>query len=154
MSSTALDSAFFKDIFGTDEMRGIFQEQNQLQKWLDVEAALARVEARLGIIPQEAADVIVRHCRAEEMSIEAIKKGMDVTRHPIVPVMLGDERKAMEMAAEMNRRGIFVVGFTYPVVPRGQARIRVQLSAAHTDEQIDRAVNTFREVGRSLEIIG
>ena len=87
MSSTALDSAFFKDIFGTDEMRHIFQEQNQLQKWLDVEAALARVEARLGIIPQEAADVIVDHCRAEEMSIEAIKKGMDVTRHPIVPVI-------------------------------------------------------------------
>ena len=59
-----------------------------------------------------------------------------------------------EMAAEMNRRGIFVVGFTYPVVPRGQARIRVQLSAAHTDEQIDRAVSTFAEVGSSLGIIG
>ncbi|MEE9198575.1 MAG: adenylosuccinate lyase [Dehalococcoidia bacterium] len=85
MSSTTLDSAFFKDLFGTDEMRHIFEERNLLQKWLDVEAALARVEARLGIIPQEAADAISQHAVAEEMSIEAIKEEMDVTHHPIVP---------------------------------------------------------------------
>ncbi|MCH8089339.1 MAG: adenylosuccinate lyase [Chloroflexi bacterium] len=105
MSSTALDSAFFKDIFGTDEMRHIFQEQNQLQKWLDVEAALARVEARLGIIPQEAADIIVHHCRAEEMSIEAIKKGMDVTRHPIVPVIRELQRHCPGDAGEYIHYG-------------------------------------------------
>ncbi len=74
--------------------------------------------------------------------------------HPIVPIVLGDERKTLEVAAEMNRRGIFVVGFTYPVVPRGQARIRVQLSAAHTDEQIDLAVKTFLDVGRSMGLLG
>lgn len=74
--------------------------------------------------------------------------------HPIVPIMLGDERRTMEMADEMNRRGIFVVGFSYPVVPKGEARIRVQVSAAHTDEQIDRAVETFTAVGRELGLIG
>ena len=53
MGSTPLDSAFFKDLFGTDEMRAVFEERNQLQSWLDVEAALARVEGRLGIVPRK-----------------------------------------------------------------------------------------------------
>jgi glycine C-acetyltransferase len=70
--------------------------------------------------------------------------------HPIVPIMLGDERLAVEMARAMNDRGIFVVGFSFPVVPRGEARIRVQLSAAHTRKQIDRALEAFSEVGREL----
>jgi len=74
--------------------------------------------------------------------------------HPIIPIMLGDEIKTMEMADRMNARGIFVVGFSYPVVPRGQARIRVQVSAAHTTEQIERAIAIFREVGQELGIIG
>lgn len=73
--------------------------------------------------------------------------------HPIVPILLGDEKKTMEMADAMNRRGIFVVGFSFPVVPRGQARIRVQISAAHTEEQIDRAVSMFTEVGHELGLI-
>lgn len=70
--------------------------------------------------------------------------------HPIVPIMLGDEKLAVEMARAMNARGIFVVGFSYPVVPRGEARIRVQLSAAHTPAQIERALDAFAEVGREL----
>ena len=73
--------------------------------------------------------------------------------HPIVPIMLGDERKTMEMAQRMNERGVFVVGFSYPVVPKGQARIRVQISAAHTEEQIDRAVTIFSEVGAELGLL-
>ena len=73
--------------------------------------------------------------------------------HPIVPIMIGDEKKTMAMAAELNRRGIFVVGFSYPVVPRGQARIRVQLSAAHTEAQIDRAVAEFVEVGKATGLV-
>ena len=73
--------------------------------------------------------------------------------HPIVPIMLGDERLTMKMANAMNERGIFVVGFSYPVVPRGQARIRVQISAGHSIEQIDRAVGTFVEVGQELGLI-
>ena len=73
--------------------------------------------------------------------------------HPIVPIMLGDERLTVEMARAVNERGIFVVGFSYPVVPRGEARIRVQLSAAHTREQLERAIAVFEEVGKKLEVI-
>lgn len=73
--------------------------------------------------------------------------------HPIIPIMLGDEQKTIEMARQLNRRGIFVVGFSYPVVPRGQARIRVQISAAHTREQLDRAAQTFSEVARELHVL-
>lgn len=73
--------------------------------------------------------------------------------HPIVPIMLGDEIRTVKMAREMNTRGIFVVGFSYPVVPKGEARIRVQLSAAHTREQLDRAITTFEEVGKLLGVI-
>lgn len=72
--------------------------------------------------------------------------------HPIVPIMLGDEKIAVELARRMNERGIFVVGFSFPVVPRGEARIRVQLSAAHTTEQLDRALEAFAEVGRELGV--
>ena len=73
--------------------------------------------------------------------------------HPIVPVMLRDEIKTVEMAAAMNRRGIFVVGFSFPVVPRGQARIRVQMSAAHDRSQLDEALDAFQDVGAELGVI-
>ncbi len=63
--------------------------------------------------------------------------------HPIVPIMIGDEKKTVEMARRLRSQGIYVVGFTYPVVPKGEARIRVQLSAAHSREEIDRAVKAF-----------
>ena len=81
--------------------------------------------------------------------------GFDIVpgEHPIVPIMLRDELKTVELAQAVNERGIFVVGFSYPVVPRGAARIRVQLSAAHTREQLDRAVSVFAEVGRAVGVI-
>lgn len=66
--------------------------------------------------------------------------------HPIVPIMLYDARKAQDMAAKLLDEGIYVIGFSFPVVPKDQARIRVQLSAAHTDEQIDHAVASFIKV--------
>lgn len=68
--------------------------------------------------------------------------------HPICPVMLGDARLAAVMAEDMLSRGIYVIGFSYPVVPKGKARIRVQISAVHSDEDIDRCVEAFIEVGR------
>nr|XP_028603453.1 2-amino-3-ketobutyrate coenzyme A ligase, mitochondrial [Podarcis muralis] len=68
--------------------------------------------------------------------------------HPICPVMLGDARLASLMADDMLKRGIYVIGFSYPVVPKGKARIRVQISAVHSDEDIDRCVEAFVEVGR------
>jgi len=68
--------------------------------------------------------------------------------HPIVPIMIGDARMATEIARDLLEDGIYVIGFSYPVVPKGQARIRVQLSAAHTEEHIERAVNAFSAVAR------
>ncbi|XP_074082993.1 2-amino-3-ketobutyrate coenzyme A ligase, mitochondrial isoform X1 [Macrotis lagotis] len=70
------------------------------------------------------------------------------TEHPICPVMLGDARLASVMAEDMLKRGIYVIGFSYPVVPKGKARIRVQISAVHSEEDIDRCVEAFVEVGR------
>ncbi len=73
--------------------------------------------------------------------------------HPICPVMLYDEKLAHEMADELLAEGIYVIGFSFPVVPRGKARIRVQISAAHTTEQIDFAVAAFTKVGRKLGVL-
>jgi len=73
--------------------------------------------------------------------------------HPIIPVMIGDAALAARMAEMMLQRGIYVVGFSFPVVPKGQARIRTQMSAAHSHADIDRAVEAFGEVGRALGII-
>ncbi len=72
---------------------------------------------------------------------------------PILPVMLGDAAVATKMADELLKRGIYVIGFSYPVVPQGQARIRIQVSAAHTDEQLDRAIAAFTEVGKELGVL-
>lgn len=71
----------------------------------------------------------------------------------IVPVMIYDEPLAVKFADELLKEGVYVIGFCFPVVPRGKARIRVQLSAAHTTEQIDQAVKAFIKVGKELEII-
>ncbi|MGX9146297.1 aminotransferase class I/II-fold pyridoxal phosphate-dependent enzyme, partial [Mesorhizobium sp. 128a] len=73
--------------------------------------------------------------------------------HPIIPVMLGDATLAQEMAARMLKRGIYVIGFSFPVVPKGQARIRTQMSAAHSAADIDRALEAFAEVAGELSII-
>jgi glycine C-acetyltransferase len=72
---------------------------------------------------------------------------------PIVPVMLGDAKLAGEMAKALLDEGIYVIGFSFPVVPKGEARIRVQLSAEHTDAQIDQAVNAFATIGKRLGVI-
>jgi glycine C-acetyltransferase len=73
--------------------------------------------------------------------------------HPIIPVMLGEAALATKMADRLLQEGIYVVGFSYPVVPKGQARIRVQMSAAHTKPQLERAVDAFAKVGRELGVI-
>jgi glycine C-acetyltransferase len=72
---------------------------------------------------------------------------------PILPVMLGDAALATNMASELLKRGIYVIGFSYPVVPHGQARIRMQVSAAHTTDEIDRAIAAFTEVGKQLGVL-
>ena len=82
-------------------------------------------------------------------------QGFDLVpgRHPIIPVMLGEAELATRMADALLQEGIYVIGFSYPVVPKGKARIRTQMSAAHTTEQIDRAVAAFAKVGRQLNTI-
>lgn len=81
--------------------------------------------------------------------------GFDIKpgNHPIVPVMLYDAKLAQEFAEKLLERGIYVIGFYYPVVPKGQARIRVQLSAVHEKEHLDIAVNAFKDVGKELGIV-
>lgn len=87
---------------------------------------------------------------------EMTKAGFNVIGdgHPICPVMMPDERTAVTFADEMMKRDIYVIGFTFPVVPRGKARIRVQLSAAHSTDDVNRCINAFTEVGKQLKVIG
>jgi glycine C-acetyltransferase len=70
--------------------------------------------------------------------------------HPIIPVMVGDAALATRVADRLLEEGVYVIGFSYPVVPKGQARIRTQMSAALTPEQLDRAIEAFGKVGREL----
>jgi len=83
------------------------------------------------------------------------KAGFDLLpgTHPIIPVMLYDAQKAQDMAARLLDEGIYVIGFSYPVVPDGQARIRTQMSAAHTPDQIDAAIAAFTKVGKDLGVV-
>jgi glycine C-acetyltransferase len=78
-----------------------------------------------------------------------IKKG----EHPIVPIMLGDAKLAQNIAQEMLDENIYVIGFSYPVVPKGEARIRVQISAAHSKEDIDLAIAAFEKVGHKYKVL-
>ena len=84
-----------------------------------------------------------------------IKAGFNLLpgEHPIIPVMLDDAKLAQDMAAQLLDEGIYVIGFSFPVVPKGEARIRTQISAAHSDDEIDKAISAFTKVGRALGII-
>jgi len=85
----------------------------------------------------------------------AAEAGFDIKEgiHPIVPVMIGDAKLATELADKLLEQGIYVIGFSFPVVPRGEARVRVQLSAAHSSEDVARAVGAFAEVGKALGLV-
>jgi len=82
-------------------------------------------------------------------------RGFDIEEspHPIVPIMLGDAKLAQDMARDLLAEGIYVIGFSYPVVPKGKARIRVQISAGHTREELDRAIDAFTTVGRRYGVV-
>ncbi|CAD5219656.1 unnamed protein product [Bursaphelenchus okinawaensis] len=80
-------------------------------------------------------------------------KVMGDPRHPICPVFLGEASLASKFADEMLKEGIYVIGFSYPVVPKGKARIRVQISAAHSTEQVERCINAFKQIGAKLNVI-
>ena len=73
--------------------------------------------------------------------------------HPIVPIMIGDAKLAQKMAEELLKENIYVIAFSYPVVPKNEARIRVQISAAHTKQQLDLALEAFQKIGLKLDLI-
>jgi len=82
-------------------------------------------------------------------------RGFDIKPgdHPIVPIMFYDAKTSAAIADELLERGIYVISFSYPVVPKGEARIRVQMSAAHSREQLDRAIDAFTEVAEAHDVI-
>ncbi|WP_319408496.1 glycine C-acetyltransferase [uncultured Desulfosarcina sp.] len=105
---------------------------------------------------EESSDLLVRlkeNSRYFRQSMQAAGFTLVPGQHPIIPVMLGDAVLAQRLAARMLEEGIYVVGFSFPVVPKGQARIRTQMSAAHTREHLDRAIEAFIKVGKALDII-
>jgi 3-carboxy-cis,cis-muconate cycloisomerase len=87
MSATVIDSTIYRNIFSTEPMRGVFSDENRIQKYLDFEAALARAQARLGIIPPNAADEIVRHCRVAEMDFAKLEAETARIGYPVLPVV-------------------------------------------------------------------
>src|SRR5664279_5906900 len=87
MPSHVIDSRFLRDLYGTEAMRLIWSDEQRLQRWLDFEAALARAQARVGLVPAEAAAEITRKARAELFDADAIKAGIDKAVHPLVPVI-------------------------------------------------------------------
>lgn len=105
-----------------------------------------RIAANAQDLRNQLARNTMRFRRAMEAAGFTIRHG----HHPIVPIMLGDEKLAVRMAQALLEEGIYVIAFSYPVVPRGLARIRVQLSAAHTDQMVDRCVEAFVKVGKVL----
>ena len=95
------------------------------------------------------------HDNATYFRSKMTDRGFDLKpgEHPIIPIMLGDARLATEMADRLLERGVYVVGFSFPVVPQGQARIRTQMSAGLSKPQLDQAISAFSEVGRDLGVI-
>ena len=95
------------------------------------------------------------HSNAAYFREKMTERGFDLKpgEHPIIPVMLGDAMLASQMADKLLERGVYVVGFSFPVVPKGQARIRTQMSAGLTREHLDKAIDAFTDVGRELKVI-
>ncbi|NMD02699.1 MAG: aminotransferase class I/II-fold pyridoxal phosphate-dependent enzyme, partial [Bacteroidales bacterium] len=95
------------------------------------------------------------HRNSEYFISRMTNLGFDIkpTKSAICAVMLYDARLSQEFAARLLEEGIYVIGFYYPVVPKGEARIRVQLSAAHEIEHLDKAVEAFRKIGKELNVL-
>jgi len=87
MTAVGVSSGIFRDIFSTEPMRRIFADENRIQKYLDIEAALARAQARLGIIPQDACDEICRHCSVREYDFAKLKAQTERIGYPVLPVV-------------------------------------------------------------------
>jgi glycine C-acetyltransferase len=101
----------------------------------------------------ELRDRLHANARWLRQALEGAGFNLKPGQHPILPVMLGDAALASQMADRLLARGIYVIGFSYPVVPQGHARIRIQLSAAHTRKQLEKAATAFADVGRELAVL-
>ena len=96
---------------------------------------------------------IKKHTHFFRSKLEALGFRIVPGDHPIIPVMLGEAELASHMAERLLEEGVYVIGFSFPVVPKGEARIRVQMSAAHTQENLEEAIQAFEKVGRELSVI-
>jgi len=101
----------------------------------------------------ELRDRLEKNCIFFRKEIEALGFKTVGAGHPIIPIMLGDAKLAADLARDMLEEGIYVIGFSYPVVPKGQARIRTQMSAAHSMDDLEKAVQAFKKVGEKYHII-
>ena len=105
MPATILDSAVFRDIFTTEAMRNVFSDENRVQKYLDFEAALARAQARLGIIPKEAAAEIGRHCSVDKIDMTKLKEATERIGYPVLPVGAAARETVQRRARRMVALG-------------------------------------------------
>lgn len=101
----------------------------------------------------ELRDRLEKNCIFFRKEIEALGFKTVGAGHPIIPIMLGDAKLAADLARDMLEEGIYVIGFSYPVVPKGQARIRTQMSAAHSMDDLEKAVQAFKKVGEKYHVI-
>jgi adenylosuccinate lyase len=136
-----IDSGFFGDLYTTPEMRAVWSDRAMIQRWLDVEAALARAEARLGIIPADAADEIGRKARVELLDLAEMKRDLEHARHPIMPLIRGLARVCAPAAAEFIHWG----ATTQDILDTG---LVLQLRAAH--RLVVRDVSETRRLAAAL----
>ena len=104
--ATMIDSPLFGDLFSTEEMRKIFSDESTIQKWLDVETALARAEAKLGIIPKSYAEEITRKARVELIDMAEMKRQLFHTHHPIMPLIRCFQKVCDPLAGETSTGGL------------------------------------------------
>jgi glycine C-acetyltransferase len=95
------------------------------------------------------------HENTEYFRREIVRAGFKIIegRHPIVPIMLGEAAVAQDMSRELLGEGVYIKGLWYPVVPKGEARLRAQISAAHTRDELNRSLEAFAKVGKRLDVI-
>ena len=106
------------------------------------------------VTPTESQDSLRRNTEYFRQQLETLGFELTGAGHPIIPVMIGEAPLAQRFAERMLEEGIYVVGFFFPVVPKGKARIRTQMSAAHTQEHLDQCIDAFARIGRELGVIG
>jgi glycine C-acetyltransferase len=101
----------------------------------------------------ELRDKVHTNARYFRERMQALGFNLVPGEHPIIPVMLGDAPLAVRLAERMQQEGIYVVAFSFPVVPHGKARIRTQMNAAHSTQQLDKVISAFDRCGRELGVI-